>query len=84
MIEKSKAEGKVTYSYIRRVAAELVEDSLNSAGYKISTIAFVKESLGEVISLESELDASRAKSIQNQLIVLLDSEPDTSISDEEI
>lgn len=78
----SKVGSKVSYSYIRRVAAELVENSLASAGYKAQTVKFVSESLGEVISSEAELDTTRSKTIQNQLLTLLDSEPDASIEEE--
>lgn len=80
--QTSKVGGKVSYSYIRRVAAELVEKSLTSAGYRAQTVKFVSESLGEVISSESDLDATRSKNIQNQLLLLLDSEPSTAIDEE--
>ncbi len=80
----SRAGGKVSYSYIRRVAAELVETSLSSAGYKAPTVKFVSESLGEVISSETDLDSARAKTIQNNLLLLLDSEPDVGVEEEVI
>jgi hypothetical protein len=66
---------KVNYSYIRRVASDLVHESLNEAGYKAKTVTFIKDSLGTVISSETEVDALTAKDIQNKLLVLLDAEP---------
>jgi ribosome maturation factor RimP len=73
---------KVNYSYIRRVASELVEESLTAAGYKAKTVSFIKDSLATVISSETEIDVNAAKSIQNQLLVLLDSEPSVDSMDE--
>jgi len=78
----SKASEKVNYSFIRRVASELVEVSLTTASYKEPTIAFVRESLEKVISSESELDGPMSKTIQNRLLVLLDSEPSSSDPEE--
>lgn len=70
------SDKKVSYSYIRRVASELVETSLASAGYSDATVGFIRDSLLEVISSESELDLSKSATLQNQLIIRLDREPD--------
>jgi hypothetical protein len=68
-------KGKVNYSYIRRVASDLVEESLSSAGYKDRTVSYIRDSLLAVISSETEIDSTTAKNIQNQLLVHLDGEP---------
>lgn len=65
---------KVNFSFLRRVAADTVSESLASAGYKPRTIDLLTARLSDLIDKDYELNDSQAKIFQNELLALLDGE----------
>lgn len=64
----------INFKFMRKFASDEVSAAMRLSGYREQTIAYVSDSLGELISRDAQLDSVQAKKIQNQLLVLLDAE----------
>jgi|AntAceMinimDraft_1070359.scaffolds.fasta_scaffold15224_3 hypothetical protein len=73
----------IDHSYIGSEASRLLQESFNKAGYKSRTVEYLSNALGEWVSDETDWGSSQIKLVSNQLLPLLDSEPNLEIEQDQ-